>query len=127
MGIIWTKKKKYLRDNPTQNIKAISLVVSGKKIFKVFEIYFYRCDLDILFHQLFERAILGPFLSAKFDQIQPFFRMRYHLKQLLTTYDGQRTSNDQNSSLWAYDSGGLIKYTKYCDFKYVYLTLTLDI
>ena len=31
------KKEKYLLDNPTQNIKAISLVVSDKKIFKVFE------------------------------------------------------------------------------------------
>ena len=30
------KKEKYLLDNPTQNIKAISLVVSNKKIFKVF-------------------------------------------------------------------------------------------
>ena len=51
------KKEKYLLDNPTQNIKAISLVVSDKKIFKVFENLFYPCDLDILFHQLFERAI----------------------------------------------------------------------
>ena len=32
-----TKKGKYLIDNATQNIKAISLVVSDKKIFKVFE------------------------------------------------------------------------------------------
>ena len=31
------KKGKYLLDNVTQNIKAISLVVSDKKIFKVFE------------------------------------------------------------------------------------------
>ena len=31
------KKEKYLLDNPTQNIKAISLVVSDKKILKVFE------------------------------------------------------------------------------------------
>ena len=51
------KKEKYLLDNPTQNINAISLVVSDKKIFEVFENLFYPCDLDILFHQLFERAI----------------------------------------------------------------------
>ena len=50
-------KKKYLVDNPTQNIKAISLVVSDKKILKFSKIYFYPRDLDILFHQLFERAI----------------------------------------------------------------------
>ena len=31
------KKEKYLLDNPALNIKAISLVVSNKKIFKVFE------------------------------------------------------------------------------------------
>ena len=31
------KKEKYLLDNPIQNIKAISLVVPDKKIFKVFE------------------------------------------------------------------------------------------
>ena len=52
------KKEKYLLDNPTQTIKAISLVVSDKKIFKVFENLFFPCDLDIPFHQLFERAIL---------------------------------------------------------------------
>ena len=33
------QKEQYLLDNPTQNIKAISLVVSDKKIFKVFEIF----------------------------------------------------------------------------------------
>ena len=31
------KEGKYLLNNATQNIKAISLVVSDKKIFKVFE------------------------------------------------------------------------------------------
>ena len=36
-GYNLNKKEKYLPDNPTQNIKAISLVVSDKKIFKVFE------------------------------------------------------------------------------------------
>ena len=52
------KKEKYLLNNPTQNIKAISLVVSDEKILSIF---------TILFHQLFERAIQGLFLSAKFD------------------------------------------------------------
>ena len=42
-------------------------------------------------------------------------------------HDEQQTSSDHNSSLWAYDTGELITYTKYCDFGYVYLTLTLDI
>ena len=51
------KKGKYLLDNATQNIKAISLVVSDKKVFKVFELYFCTWDLDIPFDQLFERAI----------------------------------------------------------------------
>ena len=35
-GHILNKKEKYLLDNPTQNIKAISLVVSDKKIFLKF-------------------------------------------------------------------------------------------
>ena len=35
------KKGKYLQNNATQNIKAISLVVSDKKIFKVFENLFF--------------------------------------------------------------------------------------
>ena len=53
-----------------QNIKAISLVVSDKKIFKAFENLFCPCDLHIPFDQLFERVIKGSFLSAKFDKIQ---------------------------------------------------------
>ena len=43
------KKGKYLLDNATQNIKAISLEVSDKKISKFFEHLFCPCDLDIPF------------------------------------------------------------------------------
>ena len=47
------KKGKNLLDNATQNIKAIRLVVSDKKIFKFFEHLFCPCDLDVPFDQLF--------------------------------------------------------------------------
>ena len=122
------KKEKYLLDNPTQNIKAISFVVSDKKILKVFENLFLpmwsRYTISSI---IWEGHIRTIPVSQIWLNSSHYFRVRYRLKQLLMTHDGQQTSNDHNSSLWAYDSGGLIKYTKYWDFKYVYLTLTLDI
>ena len=121
------KKEKYLLDNPTQNIKAISLVVSDKKIFKVFENLFLpmwsRYTISSI---IWEGHISTISVSQIWLNSSHYFRVRYRLKQLLMTHDGQQTSNDHNSSLWAYDSGGLIKYTKYWDFKHVYSTLTLD-
>ena len=98
------KKEKYLLDNPTQNIKAISLVVSDKKIFKVFENLFlptwsrYTISLTI-----WEGHIRTIHVSQIWLNSSHYFRVRYRLKQLLMTHNGQQTSNDHNSSLWAYD------------------------
>ena len=78
---------------------AISHVVSDKKIFKVFEIYFYPCDLDILFHQLFKSHIRTIPVSQIWLNSSHYFRVRYRLKQLLIKHDGQQTSNDHISSL----------------------------
>ena len=41
-----------------------------RRFLKFSKIYFCPCDLDIPFDQLFEKAFLGSFLSAKFIKIQ---------------------------------------------------------
>ena len=108
-----------LGDATYQISRLIGLVV------KVLKIYIRPCDLDIPFDQLFERAISGSFLSAKFDKIQTIILGGDIFEAIVD--DTRRTSNDHNSSLRANDTGELITYTKYCNFGYVYLTLTLYI
>ena len=93
------KKEKNLLDNPTQIIKAISLVVSDKKIFKVFENLFLpmwsRYTISSI---IWEGHIRTIPVSQIWLNSSHYFRVRYRLKQLLMTHDGQQTSNDL--SLW---------------------------
>ena len=122
------KKEKYLILHKISRLSA--LWFQTRRFLKFSKTYFYPCDL-VSRYTFSSISCEGQIRTIPVSQIwlnsSHYFRVRYRLKQLLITHDGQQTSNDHNSSLWAYDSVGLIKYTKYYDFKYVYLTLILDI